>query len=240
VTTPGATEYDLREYLYDWLPRKERLPRDVEKALPVSLGVWCAWLAANEGVSYPWAAAVLDEYHAVAQARGAAPADAWWSPAVSAWRSAFWGDVDARVMQPDRDLPGTRAGWPPVMDPDVARLRNELARRWLIWYDEAVRMGVTDLDVLWEVLAGRQRGWENTPNPAVGGRTPRQVVAEFEEQAIAKGRLALNDDGTVSAPLLHELASFGGDDDDDDDDLDDTDLDLFADPGESRVPRRPD
>ena len=182
VTAPAATEYDLRSYLYDWFPREESVPHDVERALPESLRVFFRWLQAEEGIGYPWADAVLNEFPEVARERGEAPEGRFWDDDVQDWRGALWQDLDARAMLHDRELPGTEAGWPATMNTDIALLHAELQRRWLLWYDEAVSGGVTDLDLLYDTLAQRQRGWENTPHPEVGGRTPRQVVAEYERE----------------------------------------------------------
>jgi hypothetical protein len=67
-----------------------------------------------------------------------------------------------------------------MMSLEVAQLREELQRRWLLWYDELVRGGITDLVDLEDALLARQRAWETTPHPQVGNRTPAQVVAGEE------------------------------------------------------------
>jgi hypothetical protein len=182
VPAEAATEFDLRSYVYDWFPRKEVVPADVARALPESLRLFFRFLDANEGIRYPWAEGVLDELAVVAAERGPAPEGAFWDEEVREWRTEFWEDVDHRVMLHDRDLPGTGEGWPVMMNPEVARLSTELQRLWLIWYDQAVRGGTTDLEELFETLSLRQRGWENTPHPALHGRTPRQAVIELERE----------------------------------------------------------
>jgi hypothetical protein len=195
VPAPAATEYDLRSYLYDWFPRKESVPRDVERALPESLRLFFRWLQAEEGIGYPWAGVVLDEFPDVARARGEAPEGMFWEDDVQDWRGTLWQDLDARVMLHDRELPGTEEGWPAMMNADIAHLHAELERRWLIWYDEVVSSGVTALDLLYDTLAERQRRWENTPHAQVGGRTPRQVVAEYEREQAETPHPALADFG---------------------------------------------
>jgi hypothetical protein len=182
VPAEAATEFDLRSYLYDWFPRKEAVPRDVERALDDSLGTFFEWLEAKEGIGYPWASGVLEERAEVALLRGDAPEGAFWNDEVMDWRGMMWADFDRRAFLHDRELPGTREGWPTLMSAEVAKLSNEVQRRWLIWYDEAVHAGVTDADDLFETLSLRQREWENTPHPHLGGRTPRQLIAEYEQE----------------------------------------------------------
>ncbi|WP_422655643.1 DUF7309 domain-containing protein [Longimicrobium sp.] len=187
VSAGAATEFDLRTYLYDWFPRKETLPKDVERALDDSLRTFFGWLEAEEGIGYPWAAGVLAERADVALERGAAPEGGFWDDEVMDWRGMLWADFDRRAFLHDSELPGTRDGWPTLMNNEVARLRNEVQRRWLVWYDEAVRGGVTEPEELRDTLALRQRGWENTPHPQLGGHTPRQVVTEYERQPVEPG-----------------------------------------------------
>jgi len=182
VPAEAATEYDLRSYLYDWFPRKEVVPRDVERALDESLGTFFEWLEAEEGIGYPWAPGVLEERAEVEMRRGEAPDGAFWDEEVMDWRGMMWKDFDRRSFLHDREMPGTRGGWPAMMSAEVAKLSNEVQRRWLIWYDEAVHAGVTDADELFETLSLRQRGWETTPHPRLAGRTPRQLIAEHEQQ----------------------------------------------------------
>jgi hypothetical protein len=180
VTAAAATEYDLRDYLYDWFPRKVSAPKDVKKALPGSLRTFFAWLAAEEGIHYPWARAVLDEFDRVRGERAPAPGGMFWEEEVMDWRSELWDDLEQRVMFPDFGLPGTRQGWPGLMNGEVARLREELQRLWLIWYDEVVRAGTREPGAVREALAARQRAWESAPHPGLGGRTPRDAVLELE------------------------------------------------------------
>jgi hypothetical protein len=182
VTTPGCTEFDLRHYLYVWLPRHVRLPRDVGRAIPQSLRTWFDWLSAREGISCPWAAGVLDEIPGVLTRVGLDADAAWWDEPDAEWPAAFWIDAGLRGFVPDRELPGT-GGWPVLMTGDVAVAREILNRHWLLWYDELVRAGLTDLDLLWQALARRQHAWEKEPLAELGGRTPRDVVRDQEGEA---------------------------------------------------------
>ncbi|HET7461323.1 MAG TPA: SEC-C metal-binding domain-containing protein [Longimicrobium sp.] len=180
ATAAAATEYDLRDYLYDWFPRKSMAAKDVKKALPDSLRAFFAWLAAHEGIHYPWAPSVLDEFERVRDERDPAPDGMFWEEEVMDWRSELWDDLDARVMLPDADLPGTEDGWPGEMNGEVAELREELQRLWLVWYDEVVRAGTREPEAVRALLLARQRAWEATPHAGLDGRTPRDAVLQQE------------------------------------------------------------
>jgi hypothetical protein len=187
VPAESATEYDLRSFLFDHLPRRVYLPKDLKRKLEESLGVFVRWLETEEGIGWPWAPAVIAERAQAMELRGEPPYGAFWDEEVKEWRARLWEDLDARVMLHDRELPGTMGGWPTLLTPELSRLRSEVQRRWLIWYDEAVRGGTTDLAELSETLSLRQRGWENTPHPYLGGRTPRQAVSDHEREAAKSG-----------------------------------------------------
>ncbi|HYR06321.1 MAG TPA: SEC-C domain-containing protein [Longimicrobium sp.] len=168
---PGAaTELDLRLFLYDIYVRKTDPTPEAVRALPRSMRRVVRWLEEREGVRYPFAAGVLDELERIA-----ARAQAMDEPLEDTLRILsydVYDDLDIRLM-----LPSSR-GWPDMMSLEVAKLREELQRRWLLWYDELVRGGMTNLADLEDELLARQRAWETTPHPQVGGRTPAQVAAE--------------------------------------------------------------
>jgi hypothetical protein len=134
------------------------------------------WLEEREAVRYPFAAGVLDELERIA-----ARAQEMDEPLEDTLRILsydVYDDLENRALLPDDDIPGVPGGWPDMMSPEVAQLREELQRRWLLWYDELVRGGTTSLVDLEDELLARQRAWETTPHPRVGGRTPAEVVAE--------------------------------------------------------------
>jgi hypothetical protein len=206
VTTPGCTEFDLRHYLYLWLPRHIRLPRDVGRSIPQSLRTWFDWLSAHEEIACPWAAGVLDEIPAVLARAGLDADGAWWDEPGAEWPGAFWTDANLRGFVPDRELPGT-GGWPVMMSGDVAVARETLNRQWLLWYDELVRAGLTELDLLWQALARRQHAWEKQPLAELGGRTPRDVVRDQERFADDPGEG--DDDSVQDEGEVYDLFGLG-------------------------------
>jgi hypothetical protein len=171
----AVTEYDLRVFLYDFYSRKVVATRAAARALPRSMRRIFEFLE-GEGIRYPFAGGVLDELEALGrEARGQGSA---LDTALEELLGEVYPYLDARGLLHDRELPGA-GGWPPMMSIEVAELEHELQRRWLLWYDEGVRRGVTDPMALRQVLVGRQREWENTPHPAMEGRTPARVVREY-------------------------------------------------------------
>ncbi len=173
VGSAGAmTEYDLRVFLYDVYVRKTDPAPEATRALPRSMRRIVQWLEEREGIRYPFAAAVLDELDGIA-ARGRQLGEPL-EETLRILSFEIYDDLDVRTMLPDSQ------GWPDMMNLEVAQLRDELQRRWLLWYDELVRAGVTDVADLEDALLDRQRAWEATPHPRVGGRTPAEVVAEQE------------------------------------------------------------
>ncbi|HEX2080656.1 MAG TPA: SEC-C domain-containing protein [Longimicrobium sp.] len=171
----AATEFDLRLFLYDLYLRKTDPAPEVVHALPRSMRRIVRWLEEREGIRYPFAAGVLDELDRVA-ARGRELGEGL-EETLRLLSYDIYDYLDVRAMICSSDLPGVPGGWPDLMKMEVAQLREELQRRWLLWYDELVRGGMTDYGELEEALIARQRQWENTPHPRVGGRTPAEVVA---------------------------------------------------------------
>ncbi|HEV3052634.1 MAG TPA: SEC-C domain-containing protein [Longimicrobium sp.] len=167
----GVTELDLRLFLYDQYVRKTDPTPEAVAALPRSMRRIVRWLEEREGVRYPFAASVLNELERIA-AR-ARQMDEPLEDTLRILSYDVYEDLDVRVM-----LPASR-GWPDLMSAEVAQLREELQRRWLLWYDELVRDGMTDFGELEDVLLARQCEWEAAPHPRVGGRTPLEVVVEY-------------------------------------------------------------
>lgn len=175
VPAQSATEYDLRMFLYDFLPA-EGLPKPVAKHLTGSLRRLFRFYAEHEGIEYPWAEGVLSELDEAS----AGAEDV--RDVLDELRDVVGMDVLVRALRPVAEVPGTRTGWAVVMDKVTSDLRYELHRRWLMWHDEVVRGGITDTPDVRDILIGRQRQWENTPHPRHGGRTPKQVLMEMSDR----------------------------------------------------------
>jgi hypothetical protein len=170
VGSAGAvTEYDLRLFLYDIYARKTDPTPEAAAALPRSMRRIVRWLEEREEIRYPFAAHVLDELDGIV-ARGRELGESL-EETLRMLSYDLYDDLDIRDMLAASD------GWPDLMKVEVAQLRDELQRRWLLWYDELVRGGLTDFGELEDALLARQRDWENTPHPRVDGRTPAEVVA---------------------------------------------------------------
>ncbi|HEX2187591.1 MAG TPA: SEC-C domain-containing protein [Longimicrobiaceae bacterium] len=172
----AVTEHDLYLFLYDFYSRKGGASKAAARALPRTLPRIFRFLEEREGIRYPFAAAVLRELEEIE--RGAREDGTPLEEVLGRLGRSVYEHLDARAMQHDRSLPGAPSGWPVFMDLEVARLERELQRRWLLWYDEAVRKGIVDYQALEQVLVGRQREWENAPHRDLGGRTPAAVVRE--------------------------------------------------------------
>jgi SEC-C motif len=175
VPAQSATEYDLRMFLYDFLPA-ERIAKPVAKHLTRSLRRLFQFHAEQEGIEYPWAEGVLSELDQVS----AGAEDV--RDVLNEVRGVLGADILIRALRPAAEVPGTRTGWMIVVDQQTSHLRFELHRRWLAWHDEVVRGGITDTRDVRDIILGRQRQWENTPHARHEGRTPKQVLMDMSDR----------------------------------------------------------
>lgn len=174
----SATEYDLRCFLYGYLVDAARVPKPVARYLTRSLRRLFAFYAGHEGIAYPWAEAVLDQLDELAVGEEDV------RDALVEGGEVLGLDLALRALRPVTEVPGTPAGWAIVPAEEAAELRQELTRRWLLWHDEVVCGGITDPNDVRDVLLGRQRQWENTAKPELGGRTPKRVLTESAEYVL--------------------------------------------------------
>ncbi|HKP73975.1 MAG TPA: hypothetical protein VJT67_00470 [Longimicrobiaceae bacterium] len=179
VPAIAATELDLRTFLYDWWPRTTRDDDASARALPASLARYFAFLEEHEGITYPWAAAVLRERAAFLDRLETAPLGPEDDEELQAWLEPLHADLDGRALLPGRSFPGAHAGFDPPRTPEVSALAGELLRWWQIWRDEVIRAGVRVPEALRAKLVARQREWERTPHPHFG-RSPMRVLADAE------------------------------------------------------------
>jgi hypothetical protein len=182
-------EYDLRCFLYDWYPREVVDSKARSEAMPVSLGRFFRFLEEEEEVACPWAPAVLDDRETFRDHLEEAPVGFFWDDDVAEYRAGLNADLADLLLLPEHRL-GDEHVWGPTMGFGEATLQRELHRRWLIWRDELIRDGMDDWDELAGELARRQKEWELTPHPDLGGDTPLQAV--LQERAAREERLARN------------------------------------------------
>jgi len=175
-------EFDLRDFLFDWIHRRSGLPATVARAAPASLGKLFRFLGEARGIELPRSAIVLGEKEWFAIRAATCPGGPFWDENTQVWIGELTRDLHARVMLPSEEL-GEDDAWGERMGPVEWRLHRELRRRWLLWRDELVHQGVTVHDALRAELEDRQRAWEAAPNERADGRTPTEAVrAERREQ----------------------------------------------------------
>ncbi|HEY0017870.1 MAG TPA: SEC-C domain-containing protein [Longimicrobium sp.] len=178
----AVTEYDLRLFLYSYYPQRSGATIGATRELPRSMRLIVQFLEEREGIRYPFAGAVLNELDEI-EARAREEHE----PLEDTLRFLsyeIYDYLDTRVL-----LPVMGEEWPVLTSLEIAQLQRELQRRWLLWFDELARDGETDHAVFESELESRQRQWENTPHPRVGGKTPKQVLMEMilHEEALAAG-----------------------------------------------------
>jgi hypothetical protein len=180
VPAQAVTEHELRFFLYVWIVVEASPTKPVAKYLTRSLRRLFGFYAAHEGIEYPWAGGVLAELDELVARLGEEDV----RDALNDVTDMLYDDMEQRALVPEREVPGTVLGWSIPFDPRMTRLRDEMHRHWLLWHDQVVRGGVTDPESVRDVLVGRQREWENRPHPALGGRTPRELVIEMDAGAV--------------------------------------------------------
>jgi hypothetical protein len=144
--------------------------------MPGTLRRFFAFLAESEGIVCPWAETILSDRATYEERRRSFPGGFFWDEEVQDWIAELTADLDARAFLPDSGLAGGEA-WGEAMGPTEARLQDELERRWLVWRDELLAStGRIRLGRLRAALVTRQRNWETTPHPALGGKTPVEAI----------------------------------------------------------------
>jgi hypothetical protein len=170
-------EYDLREYLYDWFPRKEMTSETQAKAARGSLRRFLRYLSAGQEISLPRAWDLLGKKEAFEARCAGAPAGAWWDSDVQEWRETHYLSLQLDLLVHDPTLAGGEP-WGAFMGPVEARLDRELQRRWLLWRDDQLRRRADpDPDDLLRHLTERQRAWETTPQAKLAGKSPAEAIA---------------------------------------------------------------
>ena len=181
---PAVHEKDLREFLWDFHPRQISSSATAARTVPVSLKRFFAYLAAEDEIACPWAAAVLADRESIEKRWASCPGWFWMVPEVQEWRGEWVEQLQESLLVPDlMSAEGVSGqGFPGPME---LELDEELGRRWLLWRDEILRSGVRETVEVLTRLLKRQEAWEGTPHPALGGRSPGQAVAD-ERWAMAE------------------------------------------------------
>ncbi|MEO5814499.1 MAG: hypothetical protein ABIT20_04375 [Gemmatimonadaceae bacterium] len=176
VRLPSLSELDLRTFLYDLLPRKAMTTKEHGNAIRASLERFFAYLAANEQLTYPWAAAILADVDSFEERWDSFPGRQQ-NDALADWMGEFFSDLDARVMLPSNELAGLGT-WGETQGIAEASMYSLLEREWLIWRDEEIALGHRAPKELWDRLVVRQAEWELAPNARLGGRSPSEEIAK--------------------------------------------------------------
>ncbi len=169
----GVTEFDLREFLYNWYPRKVMASEQEARGVLGSLRRFFSFLAEVDGIECPWADQVLRDRDAFLamwySSRGLGP-----EARNNNWLAPFTADLEQRAFLPANDAEAIE--WGGLMGEKEATLFDEVQRLWLRWRDEIIRAGTKDRDAVYAALKQRQRAWANTPNALVGNETPVRAV----------------------------------------------------------------
>lgn len=180
IPLPAMHLKDLTDFLWDWYPRKQLPGRTAARQVPVSLERFYDYLAEEEGLVCPWAFEILGERDEIEARWGTSPRGSLWDDDVLDWRSLGFAEQRALLLLPDRlclDHPLADEIKGPLGSME-AMLWMELERRWLFWRDEILRSGDFETPEVLERLYQRQRDWETSVHPRLGGRTPSEVVIE--------------------------------------------------------------
>ena len=181
VPLRAVTEYDFRIFLYDLFPRVVSATLGDMRDLRSSLRRFLAYLATEEGISYPWAKALLRDRAAFEIRWDTSPHESLDHGALLEWMAEFMTDLHARVMIPDFGM-GMVGNGGPNMKPRELALLADLQRQWLVWRDEVIRSGITTPVTVREVLQGRRLEWERRPQTALQGKSPADVVRSKRRQ----------------------------------------------------------
>ena len=192
IPVRAVTEYDLRTFLADHLPRKVIQTRHEALETLTSLRLLFQFLAEVDGIHAPWAAAALAEKDALAVRLDTCPGHFFWDSGIDRWRLIGDNDLRRRLLIHDGRLePGMRFGHEMAegyvgMGTDEALLERELQHRWLIWRDEVLADEAAEGDGIaaaspsayrvFQALQARRDRWAREAQPALGKRSPLQVV----------------------------------------------------------------
>jgi hypothetical protein len=176
----AISEYDVREFLYDWYPR---VVRDTERGameMLASLAVFFAFLASREQVSCPWVWPILSDTETFKARWASFPGGHYLDLSVQEWRQALAVDLAARLLIPVNG-PDGGIEWGAMLGRVEHMLNREVHRLWIVWRDEALSAGIEPREALAFILT-HQRAWSKTANALCDGTTPARAVARERKE----------------------------------------------------------
>jgi hypothetical protein len=181
VPPAAITEYDLREFLYGWYPRKVRDTLTNARTLPVALKRFFDFLSRARHVDCPWAAPILSDRETFLDRLDLFPGGFIFDESVQEWIAELTEDLHLRVLLPTtREKTGIT--WGATMGPVEFGFHKELHRLWLAWRDEVIAGGATAPEVVFDALVERAHVWATTPRSGARGVTPAKAIAREQKQ----------------------------------------------------------
>lgn len=177
----AITEYEVREFLYDWYPR---VVRDTERGaleMLASLKTFFEFLEAREHVSCPWVRSILADSDTFKARWASFPRGHFWDAEVQQWQNVLMQDLSARLLI----LVNSPAGgveWGGMPGSVEYTLNREAHQLWLAWRDEALGMGMPARAAL-EFILARQHAWATTANALCASTTPARAIAKEQKTA---------------------------------------------------------
>lgn len=176
----AVTEYDVREFLYDWYPR---IIRDTERGameMLASLHTFFEFLESREQVTCSWVWPILADTATFKSRWASFPGGHFWDAVVQDWQQVLVFDLAARLLIPINS-PDGGIEWGATMGRVEHVLNREAHRLWIVWRDEALSAGMTAGKAIAFIFA-RQRTWTKTANALCGGATPARAIAKERKE----------------------------------------------------------
>lgn len=177
----AISEFEVREFLYDWYPR---VVRDTERGaleMFTSLKTFFEFLEAREHLLCPWVWPMLSDTETFKARWTSFPGGQLGDAEIHAWQRVLMRDLAARLLILVNS-PKAGIDWGSMVGDAEYILNREAHQLWITWRDEALSSGMDSRDVLEHMLA-RERAWATSANVLCGGKTPAQAVAKEQKDA---------------------------------------------------------
>jgi hypothetical protein len=176
VPLAAMHEYDLRLFLYDWVPLNSGATLTAVRALPTSLRRFFHYLADDAGIDVLlWAEELLADRDLLEIRYESCPVRASENVDLAAWRVPVWMDLEARLLLHDGGL-GADDHWGRTMGLVESLLEREVQRRWLLWREALLQQGIHEGERLYPRLVEQQRAWEASPHAELDGKSPIEAI----------------------------------------------------------------